>query len=764
MAPSRVSKNTCTACRSAKIRCDRAEPSCDRCTKLGITCIEQVRTQGRPRKAPISPMPTESIPCETAPMACDLGSLSPPLQGAGVPTAHINCHIIRSSEIPPSGCCSERCTGGTSTLASIGSTAKSFRRPRSADYPVSSLATDLSHGFANFHNRGQTCKEKTIAVLRAWGLVSGTHRQDSSHGAFNQIVRTLALDHGTAIRVQQRPPPTRDVPAGTPLYGPVILHSSSDSSSISSSSSGSGSVLHAGFRDVDFASVEKAVAFYIIEGGHVQVGVNPLFHSTHMTVPQALALLSHHKMLPVLLWGALFTPASQRKFYGRLSQAIFTAATPVGEMTMDVECVGRHEEEAFWGRATVRHVVEDEGAYASCIISIEPLGVDDARLPPSPAAMTAFPIVGKNKRSSAIAAREGPGERGRVDAWAAGALWFMEQEEKESCREGDDEREWDEEGTAGEDASSRSNSSSSSRSSSSSSSSSSSDGSVRDLGTYGGPPKRRQQKRKCNSLTGNRRSSFTSDGNCNRNTSTATTTSSISSDGCNFVTGMYDIEANDCRQGAYVVGLGEQTLKSLGPLTSAGRANFQQQLLQAWPQQHQQYQQALCTDCGGETSDEEVVDEKSMVWSHLEGQMQQHPQRSQSIGDFQSTLLSLAAVPSQAPILTGSIDACALKQHAMTLKIEDGEEDDECKDEGGAGDFDDLMRYGFDWGLITPSPLMRADAASSGVASSPLLSLTSMAAVVTTTTTTSSSTSSSSSSSSSPLFPPPQTRSLPACQ
>eukprot|EP00624_Nannochloropsis_granulata_P000171 evm.model.NODE_10672_length_49929_cov_32.751286.8 len=319
---------------------------------------------------------------------------------------------------------------------------------------------------------------------------------------------------------------------------------------------------------------------------------------------------------------------------------------------MDLECLGGHGQEQFWGRTTVRHVVEGEGAYASCIISIQPLGVDRARLPPSPA-LVACPIVGKNKRSLATAWREDYEQGGRAAARVAGALRSVKQEEEEAVREGDDEREWDEEGTVVEDA----------NSSSSSSSSSSSGGGVRDLGKYDGPLNCRQQKRTCNSLAGSRRSSFTIDWNCK------------------------------------------------------GRASFQQQHQQYQQyqqyqqhQQHQQYQQAPGTDCGGETSDEEVVDEEQMAWDHLEGQLQQlqqHPQRSQSIGDFQSTLLSLAALPAQAPILTGSMDAYALKQHAMALNVEDVEEFDECKDEGGAGDFDDLMQYGFDWGLITPSPLMR---------------------------------------------------------
>ena len=67
--------------------------------------------------------------------------------------------------MPAQGCCSAESTAGLKTLTTITSTVKHSRRPRSADYPVSSLATDLSHGFANFHSRGQTCKEKTIAVL-----------------------------------------------------------------------------------------------------------------------------------------------------------------------------------------------------------------------------------------------------------------------------------------------------------------------------------------------------------------------------------------------------------------------------------------------------------------------------------------------------------------------------------------------------------------------------------------------------------------------
>ena len=109
-------------------------------------------------------MSMDNNPCEAATLACDSGTLLPLLQVLGEPTAHVNCHH-GSSEVNASGPFPKVPTAGTSTLTSMTTTVKPSRRPRPADYPVSSLATDLSHGFANFHGRGQTCKEKTIAVL-----------------------------------------------------------------------------------------------------------------------------------------------------------------------------------------------------------------------------------------------------------------------------------------------------------------------------------------------------------------------------------------------------------------------------------------------------------------------------------------------------------------------------------------------------------------------------------------------------------------------
>ncbi len=41
---------------------------------------------------------------------------------------------------------------------------------------------------------------------RAWNLVSETHGRDTSYGAFNHLVKAMALDHMAAIFVQQRPP------------------------------------------------------------------------------------------------------------------------------------------------------------------------------------------------------------------------------------------------------------------------------------------------------------------------------------------------------------------------------------------------------------------------------------------------------------------------------------------------------------------------------------------------------------------------------
>jgi len=112
----------------------------------------------------------DNTPCEAIAFASDPATLSSLLQlqasALTDSTAHVNCHHD-SSEVNASGSFPELPTAGTSTVASITSTTtvKPFRRPRPADYPVSSLATDLSHGFASFYGRGQACKEKTIAVL-----------------------------------------------------------------------------------------------------------------------------------------------------------------------------------------------------------------------------------------------------------------------------------------------------------------------------------------------------------------------------------------------------------------------------------------------------------------------------------------------------------------------------------------------------------------------------------------------------------------------
>lgn len=107
----------------------------------------------------------DSTLCEAATLACDSGTLLPlHLQGDGDSTAHVNCQHA-SSDVNASGSFSGLPTVGTSTLTSTTTTLKPPRRPRLAGLPVSSLATDLSHGFVNFHGRGQTCKEKTIAVL-----------------------------------------------------------------------------------------------------------------------------------------------------------------------------------------------------------------------------------------------------------------------------------------------------------------------------------------------------------------------------------------------------------------------------------------------------------------------------------------------------------------------------------------------------------------------------------------------------------------------
>ena len=546
-------------------------------------------------------------------------------------------------------------------------------------------------------------------------------------------MRALALDHTTAIRAQQRPPATRDVPSGTPLYGPVVLPSStstSTSTSTSSSSSGSSSVLHASFNDMDFTDGDKAVAFYIIEGGHVQLSVNPLFHSTHMTFPQALALLSHHKMLPVFLWGSLFTPASQRKFYARLARAIFTSASPVGQIVMDLECVGRNGE-AFWGRTTVRHVVEGEGAYASCIISIEPLGVDDARLPPSPA-MVALPVVNRKERGMV----GGTWTKGRQQGGGGAAAvprWVVKEEEEEIVREGDDEKEWDDDGTGVDD-----------ESSSSSSGSSGGGGGVDALGEWVGPLTRRLQKRKCLWLAGS-----------SRGATSSSSSSSSSSSGGSSPTEIDDREEGNRWKGAYVLGSEKVVLVSLPLLTSEGEVGFQQyqQQMQPWqqqqqPQQPQQPQLAHMTSCGGETSDEEAEEEEKLSWEypqgHFQDQMWQQQQQRlqqqqvQSVGDLQSTLLSLAALPVQAPLLIGSNAGIThpnmFKQHAsVAVKMEEAEEEEEEEEEedegnndNGPGDFDDLMRNGFDWDLITPSPLMRLATAvpTSHIVPPPLLPLT----------------------------------------
>eukprot|EP00614_Pseudopedinella_elastica_P005470 CAMPEP_0172607650 /NCGR_PEP_ID=MMETSP1068-20121228/27808_1 /TAXON_ID=35684 /ORGANISM="Pseudopedinella elastica, Strain CCMP716" /LENGTH=573 /DNA_ID=CAMNT_0013410715 /DNA_START=147 /DNA_END=1868 /DNA_ORIENTATION=+ len=42
---------TCCECAKAKVKCDKATPSCSRCARIGCECIPQLRGRGRPRKA-----------------------------------------------------------------------------------------------------------------------------------------------------------------------------------------------------------------------------------------------------------------------------------------------------------------------------------------------------------------------------------------------------------------------------------------------------------------------------------------------------------------------------------------------------------------------------------------------------------------------------------------------------------------------------------------------------------------------------------------
>ena len=73
---------------------------------------------------------------------------------------------------------------------------------------------------------------------------------------------------------------------------------------------------------------------------------------------------------------SLFTAASQEILYRHLSQALFCHPTPVGDITLLLECVDR-QGQPFFGVTTIRATVDGEGAYAACALSIAPL-------PPSP--------------------------------------------------------------------------------------------------------------------------------------------------------------------------------------------------------------------------------------------------------------------------------------------------------------------------------------------------------------------------------------------
>ena len=172
------------------------------------------------------------------------------------------------------------------------------------------------------------------------------------------MVKALCLDQDAAIVLQQRPREARKLAPGTPLYGSVMLD---------------GEVLgHENLRALQ-ADTTKAVAYYIMESGQVQLAYNPLFTACFMTQTEACEALGYHKMLPIFLWGILFTPASQLKLYTHLSEAVFGA----DPLMLVLECVGR-DGEKFLGRTTLRHKVAGGGAHAACVLTIEMLGREEA--------------------------------------------------------------------------------------------------------------------------------------------------------------------------------------------------------------------------------------------------------------------------------------------------------------------------------------------------------------------------------------------------
>lgn len=48
---------------------------------------------------------------------------------------------------------------------------------------------------------------------------------------------------------------------------------------------------------------EDAAAYYVLEDGHVQLGVNAEFEARLMSAPEACAFLGKQAVLPVFFWG-----------------------------------------------------------------------------------------------------------------------------------------------------------------------------------------------------------------------------------------------------------------------------------------------------------------------------------------------------------------------------------------------------------------------------------------------------------------------------
>ncbi len=121
-------------------------PPPHRCSKLGIACIEQVRSQGRPRK-----LLTETLAPETKGKGRKKqrrSSLAEECAGPATDEAEATAHDDSSSS-----------SGSSSEAQDLGIGA------HVTDYPVGSLATIISQAFTPLYRRGLFPDDQITAVL-----------------------------------------------------------------------------------------------------------------------------------------------------------------------------------------------------------------------------------------------------------------------------------------------------------------------------------------------------------------------------------------------------------------------------------------------------------------------------------------------------------------------------------------------------------------------------------------------------------------------